>query len=586
MFQLRNASIRIKSLIAPGIAVLAMLAVTTAFLVSFERSRLLEAEAAEAITQATTINAIRADLNLAHASILRANLWTVNSVPQENIDKVAQQARDVLQRMREGLDGLLAGPPQNASTDGARQDNQESNGQSGSEPAASAPNRLDAVSEGLAAYSGVGAAVLDDMAIDPFLATMTLNDAEDKLTALSSLLADTSQDMQARAEGLQAQARASLFQQLIIVLSVLAVGAAMSLGAAFLMARAIAGPVASLTAVMTRLADKDTSVEIPNRDQKDEIGQMAGAVQIFKDNAIEQQRLEEAAAAERTAKEQRAAAIEKLIGGFDHTVSEILHSVSNSASGLNETAQRMSAVAEQTKTQSHAAATASGQTTENVQTVAAASEELASSIQEISRQVAQSKDIADSAVSEAKGTNAKVQGLADMAKKISEVVTLIQDIAEQTNLLALNATIEAARAGEAGKGFAVVASEVKNLATQTAGATEEIGAQVSAIQDATNGAAEAISSIGGTIEKINEITTGIAAAVEEQSAATGEISSNAQLAASGTSETSSTVGEVAEAAGQTGTASGEVLTAAKELSNQSDSLRSEIEQFLSGIRAA
>lgn len=582
MFQLSNASIRIKSLIAPSLAVLAMLAVTAAFLVSFERSRLLESEAAEAISQATTINAIRADLNLAHASILRANLWTANSVPQENIDKVSQQARDVLQRMREGLDGMLAGSPQEASAGNT----QEVSGESSAESAESAPSQLDAVSQGLTAYSGVGVAVLDDMAVDPFLATMTLNDAEDKLTALSTLLADTAQAMQARAEDLQAQARASLFQQLIIVLSVLAAGAAMSLGAAFLMARAIAGPVAGLTAVMTRLADKDTSIEIPNRDQKDEIGQMAGAVQIFKDNAIEQQRLEEAAAAERTAKEQRAAAIETLIGGFDQTVSDILHSVSNSANGLNETAQRMSTVAEQTKTQSHAAATASGQTTENVQTVAAASEELASSIQEISRQVAQSKDIADSAVSEAKGTNEKVQGLADMAKKISEVVTLIQDIAEQTNLLALNATIEAARAGEAGKGFAVVASEVKNLATQTAGATEEIGAQVSAIQDATNGAAEAISSIGGTIEKINEITTGIAAAVEEQSAATGEISSNAQLAASGTSETSSTVGEVAEAAGQTGTASSEVLTAAQELSSQSDSLRSEIEQFLSGIRAA
>ncbi len=578
MLQLNNASIRIKSLIAPGIAVLAMLAVTAAFLVSFERSSALETEAATAISQATTINAVKADLNLAHASILRANLWTANSVPQENIDEVTAQARAVLMRMREGIDGMLANQPAEAGAENA-----EAAGENAEEPA---PTQLGSVSEGLTAYSSVGGAVLDDMAIDPFLATMTLNDAEDKLTHLSTLLANTAQSMQTRAEDLQAQARASLFQQMVIVLSVLAVGAAMSLGAAFLMARAISGPVTGLTAVMTRLADKDTSVEIPNRGQQDEIGQMAGAVQIFKDNAIEQQRLEEAAAAESAAKEQRAAAIENLISSFDQTVSDILQAVSNSAGGLDDTAQRMSSVAEQTKTQSNAAAMASGQTTENVQTVAAASEELASSIQEISRQVAQSKDIADEAVSEAKGTNDKVQGLADMANKISEVVTLIQDIAEQTNLLALNATIEAARAGEAGKGFAVVASEVKNLATQTAGATEEIGAQVSSIQEATNSAAEAISSIGGTIEKINEITTGIAAAVEEQSAATGEISSNAQRAASGTQETSSTVTEVAEAADQTGSASGEVLTAARELSSQSDTLRSEIEQFLSGIRAA
>lgn len=574
MLQLNNASIRIKSLIAPGIAVLAMLAVTTAFLVSFERTSALETEAAEAVAQATAIDAVKADLNLAHALVLRSTLWTANSVPQENIDKVSAHAREVLERMRAGIDSMLFANSEAAVEAGSEASTEET------------PTPLDAVSQGLLAYSAVGGAVLDDLAIDPFLATMTLNDAEDKLNGLSTLLAETAQSMQTHAEDLQHQAQASLVQQLIIVLSVLAVGAAMSLGAAFLMARAIAGPVTGLTAVMTRLADKDISVEIPNRGQKDEIGQMAGAVQIFKDNAIEQHRLEEEAAAESAAKEQRAAAIENLINSFDQTVSDILQAVSNSAGGLDDTAQRMSAVAEKTKTQSNAAAKASGQTTENVQTVAAASEELASSIQEISRQVAQSKDIADEAVSEAKSTNEKVQGLADMAKKISEVVTLIQDIAEQTNLLALNATIEAARAGEAGKGFAVVASEVKNLATQTAGATEEIGAQVSSIQEATNSAAEAISSIGGTIEKINEITTGIAAAVEEQSAATGEISSNAQRAASGTQETSSTVSEVAEAAGQTGSASGEVLSAAKELSSQSDTLRSEIEQFLSGIRAA
>ncbi|TQV83634.1 methyl-accepting chemotaxis protein [Denitrobaculum tricleocarpae] len=578
MLQLSNASIRIKSLIAPGIAVLAMLAVTAAFLVSFERSSALEEEAAKAITQATKISAIRVDLNRAHASILRATVWTANSVTQENIDAVSSQALATMQSVHEGIDVMIADQPAPSS--------QEKVAQDGEETAEAAPPRLEAVSRALSDYAKAAASVVDEMGDDLFMATMNLNDAEAQLTNVSTLLAEIAQSMQTRAEDLQAQARASLFQQLVIVLSVLAVGAAMSLGAAFLMARAISGPVTGLTAVMTRLADKDTSVEIPNRGQKDEIGQMAGAVQIFKDNAIERQRLEEAAAAESAAKEQRAAAIEKLISGFDQAVSDILRSVSNSASGLDETAQRMSSVAEQTKSQSHAAASASGQTTENVQTVAAASEELASSIQEISRQVAQSKNIADEAVSEAKGTNEKVQGLAEMAKKISEVVTLIQDIAEQTNLLALNATIEAARAGEAGKGFAVVASEVKNLATQTAGATEEIGAQVSSIQDATNGAAEAISSIGGTIEKINEITTGIAAAVEEQSAATGEISSNAQRAASGTQETASTVTEVAEAAGQTGSASGEVLNAARELSSQSDNLRSEIEQFLSGIRAA
>lgn len=562
MKQLNNASIRIKSLVAPGIAVLAMVAVTIAFLVSFEYSKSLEEQAARATAQATTIGTIKADLSLAHSSVLRANLWTANSVPQENIDAVSQEARDVMQRMRASVDATLAGSDEATAAE------------------------LEALSQELETYTAVSLEVLDVLSIDAFLATMQLNDVEEKLGSFSTLLANTAQSINLRAEELQGQARASLSQQLIIVLSVLALGAAASLCAAWLMARAISLPVTGLTAVMTRLADRDVTVEIPSRERKDELGEMAGAVQIFKDNAVEQQRLEVEAAEEQAAKERRAGVIESLIGDFDQTVGDILQAVSQSAGGLDATARRMTDVADQTKKQSSAAATASGQTTENVQTVAAASEELASSIQEISRQVTQSKDIADQAVSEANNTNEKVQGLADMARKISDVVILIQDIAEQTNLLALNATIEAARAGESGKGFAVVASEVKNLATQTASATEEISSQISAIQDATNGAAEAISGIGGTIEKINEITTGIASAVEEQSAATGEISSNAQKAAVGTQETASTVGEVAEAAGETGAASGQVLNASQELGNQSDMLRSEIEKFLNGIRAA
>lgn len=562
MIKINNASIRIKTLIAPGIAVLAMVAVTIAFLVSFERTGTLRHQATQASAQAETISGIKADLSLAHSSVLRANLWTANSIPQENIDKVANTAREILERMRESLEGVIA-------------EKNEANAA-----------QLEALVQKLAAYTSVSHGVLDVLSIDAFLAAMDLNDAEQKLSELVAMLDETGHAMSSRAEELKAQADFSLEQELVVVLSVLAIGAALSLGVAWFMARAISSPVTGLTAVMTRLANKDTSIEIPSRGRGDEIGQMAEAVQVFKDNAIEQKRLEAAAAEETATKEQRARAIEELVSGFDRTVGEILHSVSASAGGLDETAQRMSKVAEQTKMQSSAAATASGRTTENVQTVAAASEELASSIQEISRQVAKSKDIADQAVSEANGTNEKVQGLAGMARKISDVITLIQDIAEQTNLLALNATIEAARAGDAGKGFAVVAGEVKNLATQTARATEEIGSQIGSIQTATNEAAEAISSIGGTIEKINEITTGIASAVEEQSAATGEISSNAQLAASGTQETSSTVAQVAEAAGETGVASGQVLNAAKELGNQSDMLRGEIERFLNGIRAA
>jgi methyl-accepting chemotaxis protein len=261
-------------------------------------------------------------------------------------------------------------------------------------------------------------------------------------------------------------------------------------------------------------------------------------------------------------------------------VKDVVGIVASAASEMEASAQSMSATAEETNRQSTAVAAASEQAATNVQTVASAAEELSASIREIQQQMATSARIAQQAVEQVDRTDTTVTGLVQAADKIGEVVNLISDIASQTNLLALNATIEAARAGEAGKGFAVVASEVKNLANQTAKATEEIGQQIAAMQTATGDSVQAIRGIGATIKQISEVTTTVASAVEEQGAATQEISRNVQQASAGTQEVSSNITGVSQAATQTGTAAGQVLSAARELAQQGQKLNTEIEAFL------
>ena len=380
----------------------------------------------------------------------------------------------------------------------------------------------------------------------------------------------------------------------------------------WLLGRSVIRPIAGLTTTIVRLAERDMTVEVTGTEAKDEIGEMARAVSVFKDNLIQTAKMEaeqreaekreaeekqkrdeerraerqQQRAAEEQAKEERRKAMLDLADSFEAHVGKVVTEVSGAASQLQSTAEAMSASAEETNRQATAVAAAAEQASANVQTVASAAEELSHSIQEIARQVAQSNTIARNAVDEAKKTNDKVQGLAEAAQKIGEVVSLITDIASQTNLLALNATIEAARAGEAGKGFAVVASEVKSLANQTAKATEEIAGQIGAIQSATGEAVHAIQGIGSTIAEISEIATAIASAVEEQGAATREIAGNVQQAASGTREVTANIGGVTQAAGETGQATGQVVSAAGELAEHSKTLRGEVDKFLKTVRAA
>ncbi len=351
-------------------------------------------------------------------------------------------------------------------------------------------------------------------------------------------------------------------------------------------ARGIVQPIRAMTAVMARLSAGDTQVAIP-AGRRDEIGDMAKAVEIFRDGMIEAARLKAEQEQQKSrAEADKQAALRQMADEFESGVLAALDALAGSAGKMRTTAHSMSATAEETSQQATTVAAASEQASANVQTVAAATEELTSSIAEIGRQVVDSAQIAGRAVDEATRTDTTVQSLSEAAQKIGAVVKLISDIASQTNLLALNATIEAARAGEAGKGFAVVANEVKSLANQTARATEEISAQVAAMQGATGDTLGAIQRISGIIGTISEITTTIASAVEQQGAATQEIARNVQEAARGTGEVSNNIVGVNQAASETGAAAGMVLNSAEELGRQADTLRGNVGAFLARIRAA
>ncbi|CCD99269.1 methyl-accepting chemotaxis protein [Bradyrhizobium sp. STM 3809] len=349
----------------------------------------------------------------------------------------------------------------------------------------------------------------------------------------------------------------------------------------------VARPITAMTEAMHRLAGGDLAAPIPGTERKDEIGKMAGAVQVFKDNAIETERLRaEQAEIEKAAAERRKREMHELANSFEGAVGEIINTVSSASTELEASATTLTSTAERTQQRTTTVAAASGQATANVQSVASATEELSSSVSEISRQVQDSARIANEAVDHARRTNDRVSELSKAAARIGDVVELISTIAGQTNLLALNATIEAARAGDAGRGFAVVATEVKALAEQTAKATGEIGQQIAGIQAATQESVGAIREISGTIEKLAEISSTIAAAVEEQGAATQEISRNIQQAAQGTHEVSSNITDVQQGASETGSASAQVLSAAQTLSQDSNRLKLEVGRFLSTVRAA
>jgi methyl-accepting chemotaxis protein len=384
------------------------------------------------------------------------------------------------------------------------------------------------------------------------------------------------------AEGQRSAATGSLILHLGLLFGALV----LSIGGMLVISRHVLRPLQTIRDAMLKVAGGDLSADASFPGRTDEIGSLAEALGTFKQNAADKARIEEEQRARRAHSEQRQQAVAGYIAAFEGQVREALMALSSASEQMRATSDGMSRTAERSNNQVRTVAGASEEASVNVQTVAAASEELSTSIAEISRQVDTAATIAGRAVEETRATDKTIQGLAEIATRIGDVIKLINDIAGQTNLLALNATIEAARAGEAGKGFAVVASEVKSLANQTAKATEDISAQISAVQNVTKDAVEAIKRIGGTIDEVSSVATSIASAVEQQGAATQEITRSTQQAAQRTREVSENISGVTADADATGEAAKGVKSAAEALGKQSERLRGQVDDFLAKIRSA
>lgn len=562
---LNNTRISLKLFVAPVLIIVFMLGMAgMSHYATSEQSRALDYVTRIAFAKTKEGTAVRDAIAAAHINLFRMMSWQANS---NEAAKVAESTRLVESEMARAvavLDRLAREFP--AEPEEAR--------------------ALDEVRSALKDYVEVAKNVLEMAAVDAATALVFMIDAEQKFSALdakaASLQAVQKRDTDAAVSA--AEMRVSDTTRLFWALLIAAVAFAAAVTA--LVSRMIARPIVAMTGAMTGLAGGDRSVAIIGAERRDEIGAMAAAVQVFKENLLRADELAAAQRGEQERKEARQAAIEGYIRDFERSIGAAVGALAAAAEQLGATARILTASATTATSQASAVATAAEEASANVQTVASAAEELSSSIAEINRQVTQSATMTGQAVDEVGRSNSQVQVLAEAAQKIGEVVKLINDIAGQTNLLALNATIEAARAGEAGKGFAVVASEVKSLASQTAKATEDIAGQVAAIQGATGDAVTAIRGIGTTIGQISEIATTIASAVEEQGAATKEISRNVQQASTGTTQVSTGIADVSRAAGETGSAADQVQAAATELAQQGEKLRGEVDRFLANIRAA
>ena len=395
-------------------------------------------------------------------------------------------------------------------------------------------------------------------------------------------------DLLADQQRLESESDATIGETERLIMMIATGGFLLGAVLALMLGKGISQPMIAMCKAMRELASGNFDVVLPGLGRKDELGEMAGAVEEFKMQAIAKAERDAAAqdAQNKASSAARRAELIRFADDFETAVGVIVSNVSASAVQLESAAGTLTRTAETTQSLSSQVAGASEEASSNMQSVAAATEELSTSVDEIGRRVRESNRIAEAAVLQAQQTDGRIGKLSRAAQEIGDVVKLITAIAEQTNLLALNATIEAARAGDAGRGFAVVASEVKSLASQTAKATDEISTHISGMQGATQESVAAIKEIGGTIAQISNIASTIASAVEQQSSATQEIARSVQNVAQGTHEAAANIMQVNRGATETGSASEEVLNSAKTLSTESTRLRQELDRFMANIRAA
>jgi len=558
---LNNASIALKSLVAPVVSSLALLVLLALFFSVFADVRRTNELKAEASGFAASAADTRLGFTTAHADLYRAIGLKSQGVEEGIIRDAANHALTAVASAMKAADALRG----NALSDAAL---------------------VTRVIDGLTVYQKAAKDMVAVVNEDPFVAAMLMNEAQQRYTAAEKDIAALVARSDAVRAEVDAAAKQTLARSEVQAIAAAIVALIVSLGAGLLLARLLSRPIRAMTAVMGQLAGGNLKVELPDADRKDELGAMARAVVVFRDNAVEAGRLGEEKSKADAVKAARAEALEKLMRRYELKVGEVIQRLTSEAGTMRTVVETLTSTAVHADERSVAAASASEETSANVQTVAAAAEELAASIAEIGRQIHQSVEVARTAVDRSANASAVIATLAASADKVGEVVGLINAIASQTNLLALNATIEAARAGEAGKGFAVVAGEVKSLAAQTAKATEDIAAQVNAIQTAVKAAVAAIGETSKIVSTIDEISTSIASAVEEQDAATKEIARNVQQASVGTKDVSNNVAAIKSAVGESRQRVADVRQTADAVAAQSADLRQEFTEFRDGIRAA
>jgi methyl-accepting chemotaxis protein len=562
---IRNIGLSWKVQLAPALLILVLLGVGAYALLALRSNQAaVDALVSGPVRQSELANDLTTAAWTAHAKLYRLAATAANEKDEKKIAAFAKEALDAATRISEALKAV----------DGARGEFK--------------PEALEKLKAGVTSYLKKSKNAIEMADGDAGSALMFIKGAEKSFADIEKLADDLitssgdSKDREIARAGIKLEQ-----QQLTLMVALLAVAFA-GIVVSFLIGRNISRPVVAMSKAMRELAAGNFEVQLPGLDRRDEVGQMAHGVQEFKVQAVAKAERETAEREEKNREQQAARRIElhNLAESFETAVGNIIEKVGSASTELENSAAILTKSSEATQQLSTVVATASAETSTNVQSVASATEEMAGSINEIGRQVADSNRIANEAVDQAQKTDERIAKLSLAANRIGDVTQLITTIAEQTNLLALNATIEAARAGDAGRGFAIVAQEVKALAAQTAKATSEISTQIAEMQAATQDSVVAIKEISGTIGRVSEIAAAIAAAIEEQGAATQEIARNVQQAAIGSTEVATNIADVNRGAGDTGSASSQVLSSAKMLSNENQRLKAEVAKFLATVRAA